>query len=158
MIIDTSLRLDLSELYADYASCIDQSRFQDWPEFFTEECRYRVVARENYDEGLPLSVIDLKSRGALKDRVYGMEDTVFHAPYYQRHVIGPMRILGREGDEISTEANYLVVRTKRDLKSDVYNTGRYLDTIVTDGDRLRFREKICVYDSELIPNSLIYPI
>ena len=158
MITDTELRLDIAALYADYAACLDNGEFQAWPEFFTEECRYRVVARENHAEGLPLSVSDLRSRNALKDRVYGIEDTIFHAPYYQRHIIGPARIRGREGDVISTEANYLVIRTKRDLRSDLFNAGRYLDKIVRAGDRLLFAEKICVYDSEIIPNSLIYPV
>jgi salicylate 5-hydroxylase small subunit len=31
------------------------------------------------------------------------------------------------------------------------------DRIVPDGDRLRLRERIVVFDSEMIPNSLIYP-
>lgn len=158
MIADTNLHLDLTALYADYAACVDSGTYDAWPDFFTEDCRYRVVARENHDEGLPLSVIDLQSRGALKDRVYGVTETIFHAPYYQRHIIGPVRVRGREGDVILTEANYLVVRTKRDMQSEVFNVGRYLDKVISDGDRLRFAEKICVYDSDLIPNSLIYPV
>lgn len=158
MIVDTNLHLDITALYADYAACLDSGAYDEWPDFFTEDCRYRVVARENYDEDLPLSVMDLQSRGALKDRVYGITETIFHAPYYQRHIIGPLRILGREGDVISTDANYLVIRTKRDMQSEVFNAGRYLDKIVNDGGRLRFAEKICVYDSDLIPNSIIYPV
>jgi salicylate 5-hydroxylase small subunit len=31
------------------------------------------------------------------------------------------------------------------------------DRIVRDGDRLRFVERIVVFDSEMIPNSLVYP-
>jgi salicylate 5-hydroxylase small subunit len=32
-------------LHAEYAACIDEERFADWPGFFTEDCSYRVVAR-----------------------------------------------------------------------------------------------------------------
>ena len=32
------------------------------------------------------------------------------------------------------------------------------DAVVRTGAGLRFRERICVYDTELIPNSIIYPI
>lgn len=151
-------RLGLSDLYAAYCACLDAGRFEDWPELFTEDCRYRLVARENHDNNLPLATMDLQSRGALRDRVYAVRSTLFHAPYYQRHIVGPARILGREGEAILTEANYLVIRTQRDQPSEVFNAGRYLDRIVVQPEGLRFSDKLCVFDSELIPNSIIYPV
>lgn len=148
----------LIALHADYAACIDEERFGDWPGFFTEDCRYRVVARENHEAGYPLAIMSLKGTGGLRDRVYGVTSTVFHAPYYQRHIIGLPRITAREGDALLVETNYLVVRTKRDMPSEVYNAGRYIDRVVRTGAGLKFAEKLCVFDSELIPNSMIYPI
>ncbi len=158
MTADADLRFDLGDLYAAYAACLDEARFDDWPGFFTEDCRYRAVPRENYDQGLPLATMDLQSRGALKDRVYGVTSTLFHAPYYQRHIIGPIRITARDGDTILVEANYLVIRTKRDVPSEVFNAGRYVDRVVPTPDGLRFAEKLCIFDSELIANSIIYPL
>ena len=125
--------------------------------FFTEDCRYRVVARENHDRNLPLGTMDLQSRGALMDRVYAVQSTLFHAPYYQRHIVSGILVRPDDGG-FRVQANYLVIRTKAGALSEIYNAGRYVDRIVADGERLRFREKICVFDSELIPNSLIYPI
>jgi salicylate 5-hydroxylase small subunit len=155
---DVELRLGISDLYAAYCACLDAGRFEDWPGFFIENCRYRVVARENHDRNLPLGTMDLESRGALMDRVYAVQSTLFHAPYYQRHIVGPARIIGRDGETILAEANYLVIRTKRDQPSEVFNAGRYLDRITLVPEGLRFAEKICVFDSELIPNSIIYPL
>jgi len=40
----------------------------------------------------------------------------------------------------------------------VFNVGRYLETIVRTSGGLKFASRICVYDSEMIPNSIIYPI
>lgn len=150
--------LGLIALYAEYAACIDEERFADWPGFFTENCRYRVVARENHEAGYPLAIMSLNGVGGLRDRVYGVTSTVFHAPYYQRHIVGLPRITARDGDSVSVEANYLVVRTKRDMPSEVYNAGRYIDRIVLTESGLKFADKLCVFDSELIPNSMIYPI
>jgi len=158
MSADIKLRLDLSDLYASYSACIDAGRFEEWPAFFTEDCRYRVVARENHERNLPLGTVDLQTRGALMDRVYAVQSTLFHAPYYQRHIVGPTHIIGRDGDAILAEANYLVIRTKRDQPSEVFNAGRYLDRIVPVSEGLRFAEKICIFDSELILNSIIYPL
>jgi hypothetical protein len=69
-------------------------RFDDWPEFFTEDGRYHVQARENFDRQLPLSLMALESKGMMKDRVYGITQTIYHGPYYTRHVVGPVRVLG----------------------------------------------------------------
>lgn len=158
MTLASSLRLDLQQLYAEYAACLDEGRMSDWPRFFIEDCHYRLVPRENHDRGLPLATLDLKGRGMLEDRVVGVTSTLFHAPYYQRHVIGPIRLLEAKGATIRAEANYVVIRTKRDQISEVFNTGRYLDRVVRTADGLRFAVKICIFDSELIPNSIIYPI
>jgi salicylate 5-hydroxylase small subunit len=149
---------ELMQLYAEYAACLDDGRFDDWPNLFTEECHYRIVPRENHDRGLPLATVDLMGRGMLLDRVYGARSTLFHAPYYQRHIIGPARITDDTTEAVSAETNYLVIRTKRDLPSEVFNAGRYIDRIVRTPEGLRFQSKLCVFDSELIPNSIIYPI
>ena len=64
-------------------------------------------------------------------------------------------IQGRGG---STQANYAVFRTKQNEISEVFNVGRTLDIVVEDGGPHKVRETVCVCDSELIPNSMIYPI
>ena len=158
MTLGLELRLDLQQLYAEYAACLDDGPMADWPRFFTEDCHYRLVARENHDRGLPLATMDLKGRAMLEDRVYSVTSTLFHAPYYQRHLIGPVRLLAFDGEMIRSEANYAVIRTRRDQLSEVFNTGRYVDRVANTQLGLKFAVKLCVYDSELIPNSIIYPI
>lgn len=151
-------RLRIEDLYAAYAACLDDGRFAEWPDFFTDDCTYRIVPRENYDRGLPLATLSFESKGMLRDRVYAVTETLFHEPYYQRHIISSLLVRADEGGGFRVQANYVVIRTKAGALSEVYNAGRYLDRIAVDGDILRFREKLCVFDSELIPNSLIYPI
>jgi len=40
----------------------------------------------------------------------------------------------------------------------VFNCGEYRDKLAAAGDRLLFQEKLCVFDSLLVPNSLILPL
>lgn len=155
---DIALRLEIDDLYGRYIRCIDSGKYDDWPDFFTEDCIYKVQPRENFERGLPLATLAFESRGMLKDRVYGIMQTLFHQPYYQRHLVSGLIVTGREGERIRCEANYLVIRTKRHELSDILNAGRYYDALVRTGDGLRFAEKVCVFDSELIPNSIIHPI
>ena len=150
--------LALNQLYADYASTVDAARWDLWPEFFTDDCVYRVQPRENHERGFPLATLSLTSKGMLKDRAYGIQETLFHDPYYQRHVVGVPLVHEVSPEHLRCEANYAVFRTKLSEPSTVFNVGRYLDVVVRTPQGLKFASRECIYDSELIPNSLIYPI
>lgn len=145
-------------LYADYASVVDGNEWHEWPEFFTDDCTYRIQPRENFDRGFPLATLSFESKGMLKDRVYGMTETIFHDPYYQRHVVGMPRILRVDDERIEAQANYAVFRTKPDETTTVFNVGRYIDVIRRTPEGLKFESRTCVFDSEMIANSIIYPI
>ncbi|MDB5070488.1 MAG: salicylate hydroxylase [Candidatus Eremiobacteraeota bacterium] len=151
-------RLRIEELYARYAACLDDARFEEWPDFFTDDCVYRVVPRENYDRNLPLATLSFESKGMLRDRVYAITETLFHEPYYQRHVVSGILVTAIGDGGYRVRANYVVVRTKTGSLSEVYSAGRYIDRVVDEAGMLLFAEKICVFDSELIPNSMIYPL
>ena len=150
--------LALSRLYADYALAVDSGQWDLWPEFFTEQCVYKLIPRENHERGFPLCTLSFTSKGMLKDRVYGIQETLYHDPYYQRHVVGAPVVRKVEDGRIHAEANYAVFRTKLDKESTVFNVGRYIDTLVPTPEGLKFAERLCVYDSEMIPNAIIYPI
>ena len=108
---------ELTQLYADYASCVDAADWDRWCEFFVDDCVYKLIPRENHERGLPLA-----------------------------------------GGTLHVEANYAVFRTKLSELTQVFNVGRYRDTVVRTEQGLKFAAKLCVYDSEMIPNSIIYPI
>jgi salicylate 5-hydroxylase small subunit len=158
MTIGLQLRQDIADLYSAYAACIDDERYDEWPDFFTEDAWYRIVPRENYERGLPLSTMSLKGRAMMRDRIYGVVSTIFHAPYYQRHIISTPVVIEDGENGIECRANYAVFRTKRDAMSEIYNVGQYLDVIKIELGKLKFAQKFCVFDNDLIPNSLIYPI
>lgn len=155
-LLESQYRVD--QFNAAYGDALDRGDYEGWVGMFTEDCYYRVVSRENYDAGLPLSIMALEGQGMLKDRVYGITNTLFHAPYYQRHVIGVAQILSDDGRILKATAGYAVFRTKPGSVSEVYNVGRYIDRFAHTAQGPRLQERICVFDSELILNSLIYPI
>ena len=148
----------LTQLYADYASALDAADWDRWPEFFTDDCSYRLQPRENHERGFPLATLAFSSKGMLKDRVYGIKETLFHDPYYQRHVVGTPVVREVLEGGWRCEANYAVFRTKLSEPTTVFNVGRYLDVIVRTPAGLKFARRECIYDSEMIPNSIIYPI
>ena len=160
MVSDAKARLreEVTDLYYEYASALDEGPLEHWPELFAQQCSYRLIPRENYDRGLPLALIRCDSRGMLADRVMAVERLSVYAPRYLLHLVSNVRILGEADGELITSANYAVYQTRAGRETTVFNVGRYIDRLVREDQVLRFREKICVFDSTLVQNSIIYPI
>ena len=162
MTMDAPTLLALHQLYSEYAAVLDARELDRWPELFTEDGIYKLQSRENFDRGLPLATLAFESRGMLKDRVYGAQETIYHDPYVQRHIVGLPRLLGRHatdrGEVLRCEASYLVIRTKRDALPEILSVGRYLDRVLHTPEGLRFAERLVIFDNDLIPNSIIDPI
>jgi 3-phenylpropionate/cinnamic acid dioxygenase small subunit len=152
------LRLELEDLYANYAACLNEERFEDWPGFFVDKCLYKIVPRENHVRGLPLATMLCESKGYLLDRVQAIRRTQVFAPRVIRRLVSGIRPLGWQGEELECRAEYAAFETMNDELTRVFNVGRYLDRIVVEDGRLKFKEKICVFDTNLVPNSLIYPL
>jgi salicylate 5-hydroxylase small subunit len=157
--VDPALRCELDALYADYAAALDQQRYQDWLKFFTEDCNYKIQSRENHARGLPLAIMAFESLGMLQDRVYGVVETLIHQPYSQRHVFGPLRFLQMSAQQqLSIECNYAVFRVKLNALPEVFNVGRMIDQWRFTESGWKLASKLVVFDSDLISNSIIYPL
>lgn len=152
------LRFELEDLYAAYSACLDEERFEEWPDFFVEQCLYRIIPRDNFERGLPLATWHCESRGYLRDRVAAIRKTAVYAPRYVRRMVSGIRILGWQDGVLEVRANYLALETLQDELTRVLNTGQYRDRLVVAESKLRFKEKLCIFDSLLVPNSLIYPL
>lgn len=156
--LDPSVLFELEQAYARYAQRLDNESLESWPELFTQDCRYRLIPRENFAAGLPLATMAMDGVGMLRDRIHAVTNTIYHQPYRQRHVIGRLLVEPDGLEAVRVEANYAVFRTKRDGLTEVLNVGEYKDRLVRSQGEWLFAEKICVFDSELIPNSIIYPL
>lgn len=158
--VDHELQHRLEQLYSHYAAVLDDGPLEQWPQLFTEDCLYQLMPRDNYDLGLPLAIMRCESRGMLQDRVRAARETVMHEPRYLRHQITNVRAtLDAASGEIAACANYSVVEVLTDELPRILSVGRYLDKIQRAADgRLLFREKLCIYDSVLVPNTIVYPI
>ena len=155
---DLELQARVRDLFDRYVACLDDGDYEAWPEFFCEDCLYRVVPRENWDRDLPLATIRCESRGMLEDRVVGLRQTMMYEPRYVRHLVSGSRLVKSDGPTIVARANYAVFETLVDARSEVLQVGRYEAQIEDESGTLRFRELACVFDSVVIPNSLVVPI
>lgn len=153
-----ALRYEIEEFNTAYADCLDDGDVSQWPDFFTDDCVYKILARENLEQGLPLSTLFAEGRGGLIDRVVGVTKTLVYRKRYLRHFITNTRIRAVEGNIVKAEANYQVLETMSDEYTKVLNAGRYIDTFLRVGGTLKLKERTCVYDSEMVPATIVYPI
>jgi len=76
----------------------------------------------------------------------------------QRHTVSNFRIQAASDEELRVQANFQVLRTFPERRTEFFVSGYYSDRIALMDGRLNFREKLCVLDSDVPPDSLVYPI
>ena len=152
------LRARLADLYCAYDDALDEGEFERWPEFFTEECLYKVTTRENYELGLPVALIYGESRRMLADRVVALRETALYAPRTIRRLTSAVRLLAADGDGMRLSGSLALCQTLLDRPSELFLCGRRYDRIVEQDGGLLFAERVCVCDSTVIPISLVYPV
>ena len=148
----------VTALLADYAACIDADALEDWPDFFTEACHYKITTAYNHAHDLPAGLIYAHNRNMLLDRVAALRKANIYEPQRYRHIVSAPRITGVTSETIEAEISFLVVRIMHDGTTDLFATGRYLDRIDVSGERPRFVEKLVVLDSDKIDTLLAIPL
>jgi 3-phenylpropionate/cinnamic acid dioxygenase small subunit len=154
----STLRLEIDEFNAAYAACLDDGDLSEFPKFFTEHCVYKILPRENWEQNLPVATVFAEGRSGIIDRVTGVTKTTVYRRRYLRHFISNARIRGVDGASILAGANYQVLETIPHEYTRFLNTGRYLDRFLRVGGVLKLDERLCIYDSELVPATIVYPI
>jgi len=151
-------RLELDELYTGYVHCLDSDELEHWPDFFTEDCFYRITSAENYDAGMPLGLIHATSRNMLKDRVSALREANIYEPQRYRHLVSSIKIVGEHGDALDLVANFMVVRTMQEGDMTLFGAGRYVDQVRRTDGGWKFARKDVVLDSRQIDTLLAIPL
>ena len=146
---------EVHRLYLDYISAVDDD-VERWPELFTEECSYRIASRENVRRGLPLAVMRCDSRAMLRDRATAIRSSAFYVHRTSRHLVGLLDVRPVD-DGWSVQANFAVYVSLPRAETVLLAAGSYDDVVVDDGGALRFRQKHCIYDGDVVAESIVQP-
>ncbi len=152
------LYFDIARAQADYCRCIDDDRLEEWPEFFADECLYRVTTAQNHGDGLEASIIFANSKGMLRDRVSALRQANVYERQSYRHVVGAPSILDAAAGTARSEASFMVARIMRDGATMLFATGRYLDAWRRENGEWKLAERIVVCDSSRIDTLLALPL
>ena len=130
-----------------------------WPEFFHDQCLYKVTTADNHEKGYQAGLIYADSRAMLRDRVAALREANIYERQRYRHILGMPIIVNETEGVVSAETSFVVVRTMRDGQMMVFAAGVYLDKLRrNDAGELRYAERIVVCDSQRIDTLLAIPL
>lgn len=158
MKVPGEVREALTALMADYAMAIDENRLEDWVELFEENCDYKVVTRENVEQGLPNVLMWCDNKNMLHDRIESYRHVNLYNLHYDRHVIGPLHFTGHEGAVWHFEVSYSLFQTELEGASRLFSVGRYRVEARLEGDSARLKSVTVVADTGLVPSLLATPL
>ena len=151
-------RLRVEELQREYAACIDDGRFDEWPAMFTDECHYLIIPRESHAKGYVSGFYSCESRGMLADRILCLRETAIYEAQACRHLIGGTRVIAFDGAICKAETPFAVIRTTQDGAMSIFAAGKYVDTVAFEGARALFREKLVLTDSTRVDILIAAPL
>ncbi len=155
---DLGLHHAVEQLEYRYARVLDAIELEAWVDLFAEECRYKILPRENHQRGLPLGLISCDSKGMLRDRVRSLREANIYNIHQPRRMIGNVEILDARDGVLEVVANYAAYQTDAEGVTRLFSVGQYRDTIVTEAGALKFREKLVLLDTFSVPNLLAIPL
>lgn len=151
-------RLRVEQLFAAYIHCLDEGQLEAWPDFFVEDCIYGIWPRENWDAGLPMPLLICTNRRMLHDRILAHREANIYPLHWNRHFSSGVTITGRSGGMLEVTSNYLVVQTRQEGETSIYQAGRCYDKLVEEAGVLKFKERKVVYDTLRVQTLLVTPI
>jgi len=154
--MELELQLAVEGLHARYAHALDADQLEDWPNFFTENGRYRIATAENEERGLPLPVLYAEGRAMMRDRVQSLRHANIYEPQRYRHMVSGVLVEKVSDRQVKSTANFLVIRIMQDGATMLFASGRYIDRIVVPD--MQYEERVVICDSRRFDTLLAIPL
>ena len=153
----------VASLNAAYAAAIDDDRLEDWPGFFLDDCLYKITSADNLRDGNEAGIVFADSRAMLADRILALRRANIYERQTYRHIVGMPLLNALAGgvdapQDVRAETPFMVVRTMRDGRMDLFVAGRYRDRLRDDNGTLRLAERIVICDSSHFDTLVAIPL
>ncbi|WP_372824657.1 nuclear transport factor 2 family protein [Polaromonas sp.] len=150
--------LALCAFNAAYAHTIDSDALEQWPEFFTSDCHYRITNVENEQEGLPAGIIYADSRAMLEDRIAALREANIYERQRYRHLMGIPLVESAGDTAAQARTPFIVVRIMVTGQTEVFATGVYRDRFVSQDGKLLLAERVAICDSTVTDTLMALPL
>lgn len=143
---------------ADYAHRLDDGLIDEWTGFFAADALYQITTRENEEAGYPLGIMLCEGRGMMEDRVLALKTANIYEPHCYSHILG-RPVVDEESPGVWTaRSNFSVFRTMESGATELFAIGKYLDRIVLEDARPKFKARRVILDSRYVDVLLVFPL
>ena len=145
-------RTEVEDFLYKEAALLDEWRLEEWLELLTRDAIYEIPPTDvpEGDSSNTLFIIaddNVRIRSRVK-QLLGKSAWAENPPSRTRRLIGNVRVLGVEGENIRVTANFLVHRMRYE-SVDTY-VGHYDYKLLRDGKLLKIRERRAILDNEAL--------
>lgn len=148
----------LCSFHAAYGHAIDNDRLEEWPDFFTAHCVYRITNADNERDGLPAGIVYADSRDMLHDRIAALREANIYERQRYRHIFGMPLIRNASQQAATAITPFLVARIMHTGETTLFATGECRDRFVVRDSRLLLDERVVVCDSPVTDTLLALPL
>ena len=143
-------RAEVEDLLYREAALLDEWRLEEWLGLLTEDAAYYVPPNDHPEGDHRHTLYTLADDIVrIRERVKRLMSPECHAEYPHsrtRRLIGNVRIIERDGDQITVAANFVCHRYRRYERIRGY-TGSYRYILKCEGGELRIRERRVFIDA-----------
>ncbi len=152
------LHYEIEQLLAAYAALIDADRLEEWLDLFDEDSQYEIIARENVEQNLPLSLMLCDNKDMLRDRVMSLRKANIYNIHVDCHVLSLLRITSAAEDRCSADASFALFQSNQEGESRLFSVGRYEIEAKPSAQGWRLRKMRVVVDTGAVLTLLATPI
>lgn len=154
------LHRKVEQFYFDEAGALDERRFSDWLDFFSDDTRYFLPIRrtrttdeldKEFTEPGQAAYFD-DDRAMLEARVRKLETGYSWSedpPSRTRHLVTNIRVLETGNGELTVLSNFILYRTRLNSEEDMW-VGRREDQLRFDGDSFKIAFRKIFLDQTVI--------
>ena len=146
-------------LFYKYAQCIDDSNLDEWPNFFVDDCLYRIIPKENENFDEPFAILYADNKNQLKDRVIIIKKALVYSLRYYRHNITNIFTNKIEDGIYHVTSNYVVYSTDQvNGQTILFSVGKYKSEIIFKNKKPYFKNLDVLVDTYSIQRQMPIPL
>jgi 3-phenylpropionate/cinnamic acid dioxygenase small subunit len=158
--IETLLKIEALQMR--YAKALDRRDMKAWAECFgATEAHYECNSRENVDAGFRLAMMLADNPRRIQDQVKAVDEVwagTFQ-DYFTRHIFQRLECRELTAGRFAVESNFIVTFTNgQDGDTRLLVTGEYQDEVLFEEGLARFASRKAIFDCNVVPRYLVYPI
>ena len=162
--VSRDLQQEIEQFLYDEAELLDDGRFHEWLDLFTDDVRYWMPVRETlqgrrdglHPEGPPTVALIDDDKAFLTLRVRRLDTGLAHAetpPSRTRRLIGNVRIREQPDGELLVRSNFLLYQARQE-QTDYQFVGQREDRLRRVAGEWRIAWRKIVLDHTVLPRAL----